>query len=425
MSDYIVKSKLEALATIPPIDCFNIFLDDVDGYLKKKDHTGNISKVYLDGTGIFAELGNNLSDLTNPYQALANIGGEPAFSKNTAFNKNFGINAGEVVEGNDSRFSTLFANTTNNNNSIGVLSTNLANVVTEQNSQGTRITDLENISYTIDLNANQLRLLKDGNQIGVVDLSIYLDDTNLSRLVNGNLDANTGIATFERDDNSTFTVDFSPLFDNTNLSRIISGNLDTNNNLLTFTRDDNSTFDVDLSSLGGNIVNVNANRLYKTFTDAQPNINNSTNYEPVLYKPATAGTYDNTVFSPVANGVQLLKDLDNVTVIGSVFVIDNVGQRTSLGVSVTIDGTVSTIEDITYIRRISGTNEDLNQVIENYQSLPAGTVITISKRRQGVASTNANGIEDKGMLSVQGFEPNNGNALIGFPTPVITSISLV
>lgn len=36
----------------------------------------------------------------------ANVGAEPAFTKNTAFNKNFGTSAGDVMEGNDTRVTT-------------------------------------------------------------------------------------------------------------------------------------------------------------------------------------------------------------------------------------------------------------------------------------------------------------------------------
>lgn len=173
-----------------------------------------------------------------------------------------------------------------------------------------------------------------------------------------------------------------------------------------------------------NIAYLNTTHTYKAFANAQANINNSTAFELAFYKPATVGTYDDTVFAPVANGVQLLKDLEDLTIIASIFVVDNVGQRTSLGVSITIDGVVSTIEATGYIRRLSDSNEDLHQVIETFPSLSAGTVITVSKRRQGVASTNASGIEDKGILSVQGVEPDQGTAITGLPTPVITSISL-
>ena len=72
-----------------------------------------------------------------------------------------------------------------------------------------------------------------------IDLSLYLDDTNLARLVSGSLNGTTGIATFTRDDATTFTIDFSPLFDDTNLSRINSATF--TNGTLTLTRDDSST----------------------------------------------------------------------------------------------------------------------------------------------------------------------------------------
>ncbi|AXT59694.1 hypothetical protein D1816_04755 [Aquimarina sp. AD10] len=63
--------------------------------------------------------------------------------------------------------------------------------------------------YTINIQSNALKLLKDGVEINSEDLSLYIDDTNLSRLTSGVVDSDTGIATFTRDDNSTFTVDFS------------------------------------------------------------------------------------------------------------------------------------------------------------------------------------------------------------------------
>ena len=79
---------------------------------------------------------------------------------------------------------------------------------------------------------------EDGNNTNI-DLSLYLDDTNLARLVSGTLNGTTGIATFTRDDATTFTIDFSPLFDDTNLSRINSATF--TNGTLTLTRDDAST----------------------------------------------------------------------------------------------------------------------------------------------------------------------------------------
>ncbi|AZJ34551.1 hypothetical protein [Tenacibaculum singaporense] len=57
---------------------------------------------------------------------------------------------------------------------------------------------------------NTVDLLKDGVSVSQIDLTPYLDNTNLARLVSGTVDAN-GLATFTRDDNSTFTVDLSSL----------------------------------------------------------------------------------------------------------------------------------------------------------------------------------------------------------------------
>ena len=65
--------------------------------------------------------------------------------------------------------------------------------------------------YTLsDIVNNKVSLLKDGVVVKEVDLQLYVDDTNLARLVSGTVDAN-GIATFSRDDDSEFTVDFSAL----------------------------------------------------------------------------------------------------------------------------------------------------------------------------------------------------------------------
>lgn len=62
---------------------------------------------------------------------------------------------------------------------------------------------------------------EDGIQYDI-DLSVYLDDSNLARITTGTLNSSTGIATFTRDDNSTFTVDFSSLNDQSAINAAIS-----------------------------------------------------------------------------------------------------------------------------------------------------------------------------------------------------------
>ena len=71
---------------------------DGDGFAYDAD-TDKFVPVPLTATGdLFAA--NNLSDIENAVTALSNLGGEPAFAKGTAFNKNFGTVAGTVAEGN-------------------------------------------------------------------------------------------------------------------------------------------------------------------------------------------------------------------------------------------------------------------------------------------------------------------------------------
>lgn len=55
-----------------------------------------IPKVFTAGERLFAE------DLNNNFQFVS-TGFEPAFTKNNAFNKNFGSEAGTVTEGSDVR----------------------------------------------------------------------------------------------------------------------------------------------------------------------------------------------------------------------------------------------------------------------------------------------------------------------------------
>ena len=63
---------------------------------------------------------NNLSDVANAVTSLSNLSGEPAFSKNTAFNKNFGTAAGTVLEGDTIIPTPVFTPTINSTNMVEV-----------------------------------------------------------------------------------------------------------------------------------------------------------------------------------------------------------------------------------------------------------------------------------------------------------------
>lgn len=72
-------------------------------------------------------------------------------------------------------------------------------------------------TYTLsEIAGNRIALLKDGVTVKEIDLTPYIDDTNLARLVSGTVNSR-GVATFKRDDNSTFKVDFSSLVNSRDL----------------------------------------------------------------------------------------------------------------------------------------------------------------------------------------------------------------
>lgn len=117
-----------------------------------------------------------------------------------------------------------------------------------------------------------------------IDLSLYIDDTNLARLVSGTV-APSGIATFTRDDSTTFDVDFSQFFDDSNLSRVVSANIN-GSNILTFTRDDSSTFTVNLSQLDDSAgVAANAAALIAHIADPDPHPQYTTTAEAAAAAP--------------------------------------------------------------------------------------------------------------------------------------------
>lgn len=94
--------------------------------------------------------------------------------------------------------------------------------------------------------SNILTFTKEDGTTDTVDLSVYLDDSNLARLTSGSIDG-AGLATFTRDDATSFTVDFSSLFDDTNLARITAAAL--NGTDLELDRDDATQIVADLSAL--------------------------------------------------------------------------------------------------------------------------------------------------------------------------------
>lgn len=77
-------------------------------------------------------------------------------------------------------------------------------------------------TLSFNSSTNILSYVNEDLTVTNIDLSLYLDNTNLAQIVSGTLDSGTGIATFTRDDSSTFTVDFSSLNDQAAINTAIS-----------------------------------------------------------------------------------------------------------------------------------------------------------------------------------------------------------
>lgn len=156
----------------------------------------------------------------------------------------------QIVDNNDGTF------TYTNESGTPVTVTAGAQSIITNTVTGNRIaTHDDGTSNTIDINetitsltivGNILNFTDESGTVTPIDLSVYIDDTNLARLVAGSVDA-AGIATFTRDDTTTFTVDFSTLFDDTNLARITSGSVVGTN--LVLNRDDTTSITIDINSL--------------------------------------------------------------------------------------------------------------------------------------------------------------------------------
>ena len=122
--------------------------------------------------------------------------------------------------------SELDARDTANRDRANHTGTQIASTISDFNVAVQNAETLTNLSF--NSSTNILTYTNEAGQDQTVDLTQYLDDTNLARIVNGTLDGNTGIITFIRDDSTTFTIDASDLLDNQDASEVPvapSGNL--------------------------------------------------------------------------------------------------------------------------------------------------------------------------------------------------------
>jgi len=149
-----------------------------------------------------------------------------------------GIETGATADQTDSEIEALYEGISNTNKYTDSDKTKLGNTETSTQLNNRDINNRDRANHTgtqtantisnfdsavkssetttsLSISANIMTYTDEDGGTTDIDLSLYLDDTNLARLTSGSLEANTGVVTFSRDDGSTFTIDMSALLDDT------------------------------------------------------------------------------------------------------------------------------------------------------------------------------------------------------------------
>lgn len=265
-----------------------------------------------------------------------------------------------------------------------------------------------NINETItglSIVANQLVYTKEDGSQDTIDLSVYLDDTNLARIVNGNLNASTGIATFTRDDSTTFDIDFSSLLDTDSISVItntVSGNriathddgqgntVDINETITSFsgtpfsvsyTKEDGSSDNVSLVKPAVNYLNSNSTTNLNTDTTFTYNT-----LVPIFgFNDQIGG--GNAVFTKLNDNELRVEETGFYKIGWNLDLIGVSGQRTSVNARTKVNGTqAGPVASTGYIRFATGHNR--SSLHCNFiHFITAGQIITIGARQEANAGT--------------------------------------
>lgn len=202
------------------ISVLNGLVDGTYQFRSIKKGSSKLSVTKDASNNIVIDLGSvGMSDISGLVDALA--GKEPAFTKETAFNKPFGTSAGTVTEGNDSRLSDARTPTAHNqpSNSINVLtgygigSTDIALTAADSLNDAlgkleylARVKNISDVSYNSTTQAIEFKS-KSGATIATVDLPLE------SVLQDIDYNSTTKILTFTLVSGATTDIALSDLID--------------------------------------------------------------------------------------------------------------------------------------------------------------------------------------------------------------------
>lgn len=132
-----------------------------------------------------------------------------------------------IAEGATTNTSVIVTSSTGNNATLNQASTTRAGLLSkakfdEITANSLKVSNVDETLTTLALAANNLTYVDEDGVTTTIDLSLYLDDSNLARLTSGSINGTTGIATFVRDDASTFTIDMSDFLDAITLNNTLT-----------------------------------------------------------------------------------------------------------------------------------------------------------------------------------------------------------
>ena len=202
-----------------------LFLNNISAQTTTIGQTQIDIRQLQDLTSDDVDLGNvdNTSDLDKPVSTAQQAALDLKYDASNPLN--FIDSSGAPVQPADiANFETsalLDGRDAGNRNRANHTGTQLSSTISDFNSA---VQSLESLT-TLSLGANTLSYVAEDGLTTNIDLSGFLDDTNLARIVSSSLTSSTGILTFTRDDASSFTVDLSFFNDQAAISAAISAHI--------------------------------------------------------------------------------------------------------------------------------------------------------------------------------------------------------
>jgi len=220
VSDVAIIAMQEGGATLPPVQpgISIIYEDPATGELYRRSSDGSARSLEVGFSGAYGDLTNaptlgtaaaaDISDFATPAQVALKANSADLAAVATSGDYNDLINTpslGTASASSISDFATaqqggLADSALQSGDNVSELANDAGYIV------GETLTSLAIVG-------NELRYTDEDGSVTPIDLTVYLDDSNLSRISSGSLDGATGVVTFTRDDSSTFDIDLSDLID--------------------------------------------------------------------------------------------------------------------------------------------------------------------------------------------------------------------